>query len=95
MIKPTSSNMILLSTYILHYFKENVNGIGENYTNYYKKNTVMTTIFLFLYGFYSHSSTSFIQSVAHASEGIRQSALGESVTEPIFTPSGMQERLNC
>ena len=30
-----------------------------------------------------------------ASDGIRQSPLGLSVTEPTFGPSGMHERLNC
>ena len=31
----------------------------------------------------------------HASDGIRQSPRGESVTVPTFGPSGRQERLNC
>ena len=35
------------------------------------------------------------QSAAEASEGMRQSPRGESETEPTFTPSGRQERLNC
>ena len=30
-----------------------------------------------------------------ASDGIRQSPRGESVTVPTFGPSGRQERLNC
>jgi len=37
----------------------------------------------------------YIHSPKEASLGIRQSPLGESETEPIFTPSGRQERLNC
>ena len=30
-----------------------------------------------------------------ASEGILKSPLGDKLTEPIFIPSGIQERLNC
>ena len=30
-----------------------------------------------------------------ASEGMRQSPLGERLTEPTLGPSGRQERLNC
>lgn len=32
---------------------------------------------------------------ATASDGMRQSPRGDSVTEPTFTPSGRQDRLNC
>ena len=41
------------------------------------------------------SSISSSQSALDASEGIRQSPLGESETEPTLGPSGIQERLNC
>ena len=44
-----------------------------------------------LYNFSASSS----HRAAEASEGMRQSARGESETEPTFTPSGMQLRLNC
>ena len=44
--------------------------------------------------FYNFSASS-SQRAAEASEGMRQSARGESETEPTFTPSGMQLRLNC
>ena len=40
-------------------------------------------------------SSSCCQTAAQASLGIRQSPLGESVTEPTFGPSGRQLRLNC
>ena len=40
-------------------------------------------------------SSSACQTLTQASDGMRQSPLGESVTEPTFGPSGMQERLNC
>ena len=46
-----------------------------------------------LYGFTRRKSlrnTSALQSL-----GMRQSPRGESATEPTFTPSGKQERLNC
>lgn len=39
--------------------------------------------------------TSSSHSAAEASLGILQSPRGESVTEPTFTPSGRQLRLNC
>ena len=35
------------------------------------------------------------QAVLEASDGIRQSPLGDSATEPTFGASGEQERLNC
>ncbi len=40
-------------------------------------------------------STSESHSAADASLGIRQSPRGDRDTEPIFGPSGIQERLNC
>lgn len=40
-------------------------------------------------------SSSFSQLSAQASEGMRQSPLGDRLTEPTLTPSGKQERLNC
>lgn len=40
-------------------------------------------------------STSASHAAADASEGILQSPLGESVTDPTLGPSGEQERLNC
>ena len=40
-------------------------------------------------------SSSRSHAAAEASEGMRQSPRGESVTEPTFGPSGMAERLNC
>ena len=45
----------------------------------------------------SHSSPSSSSShrAATASEGMRQSPLGERLTEPTLGPSGRQERLNC
>ena len=46
-----------------------------------------------IYGFTRRKSlrkTSALQSL-----GMRQSPRGESATEPTFTPSGKQERLNC
>lgn len=33
--------------------------------------------------------------LAHASDGIRRSPLGDNATLPTFGPSGRQERLNC
>ena len=36
-----------------------------------------------------------INTLATASDGIRQSPRGESDTVPTFTPSGEHERLNC
>ena len=45
------------------------------------------------YGFTRRRS--FKKTSALASLGMRQSPLGESATEPTFTPSGRQERLNC
>ena len=45
--------------------------------------------------YYFNSSRMLSHSAAEASEGMRQSPLGESVTEPTLTPSGMHERLNC
>ncbi len=47
--------------------------------------------FVNLYSF----SASFTQRAAEASEGKRRSARGERDTEPTFTPSGTQLRLNC
>lgn len=41
------------------------------------------------------ASSSFSQRPAQASLGMRQSPLGDSVTEPTLGPSGRQERLNC
>ena len=35
------------------------------------------------------------QAAGEASLGMRQSPRGERATEPIFGPSGRQERLNC
>ena len=47
----------------------------------------------------SYSPVIFLSHIFHisleASDGIRQSPLGDSVTEPTFGPSGRQERLNC
>ena len=43
---------------------------------------------------YSSSSSS-SQSLATASDGIRQSPRGLKATEPTLGPSGRQERLNC
>ena len=40
-------------------------------------------------------SSSEIQSLTWASDGMRQSPRGEKLTRLIFGPSGMQERLNC
>ena len=40
-------------------------------------------------------SASLSHSADTASDGIRQSPRGESVTVPTFGPSGRQERLNC
>ena len=40
-------------------------------------------------------SSSFIHTANDASDGIRRSPRGESVTVPTFGPSGIQERLNC
>ena len=51
----------------------------------------MGKIIVFTYSVSSSAS----QSALDASVGIRQSPRGESVTEPTFGPSGMQERLNC
>ena len=41
------------------------------------------------------ASASASHKLPDASDGIRQSPLGLSVTEPTFGPSGMHERLNC
>lgn len=49
----------------------------------------------FLRNYRYNFSASSSQSAAEASEGIRQSPRGESDTEPTFTPSGAQLRLNC
>ncbi len=40
-------------------------------------------------------SSSSSHRAATASEGMRQSPLGERLTEPTLGPSGRQERLNC
>ena len=46
---------------------------------------------LFFYSFSKSAS----QTAAEASDGIRQSPRGESVTDPTLGPSGKQLRLNC
>ena len=46
-------------------------------------------------GAFYRLSASESQSTAHASDGMRQSPRGDSETEPTFTPSGTQLRLNC
>lgn len=52
--------------------------------------------YLNIYSVYYFSlSASSSHSRADASDGIRQSPRGESVTVPTFGPSGRQERLNC
>ena len=48
-----------------------------------------------LLSYLSHPLRSSSQRAAEQSLGILQSARGERVTEPIFGPSGRQERLNC
>lgn len=48
--------------------------------------------FRFTHYRFSNSSS---QSAAEASEGMRQSPRGDKLTDPIFTPSGIHERLNC
>lgn len=48
----------------------------------------------FAYAVYS-SSSSARKPLASASLGMRQSPRGDSATEPTFTPSGRQLRLNC
>ncbi len=56
-----------------------------------RKNAALCRIFIKYYNFSKRAS----QSDPEASEGMRQSARGDSETDPTFTPSGMQFRLNC
>lgn len=48
-----------------------------------------------VYYYISRLSHACIHDVAQASLGIRQSPLGERLTDPTLGPSGKQDRLNC
>ena len=61
-----------------------------------KKQRIKVAFFPYRRCFPAYSfSHSFNHNALSASEGIRQSPRGLNAMEPIFTPSGMQLRLNC